>query len=167
MPEKCICKKCGSEGAAEYPLVTFRTMMVRNWRKSRKYQAMGEVLGISLCDACIDAWIARRAEPRHQIIKALKYPAGLAILAVIVHFLGQQFIVRWGMSVLFGGFAVAIVVKECIRIRRETKEIGAGSGNFHRNHMTEELAASLLPGKHADAHLTYVLRSRVMDEKQH
>ena len=33
--------------------------------------------------------------------------------------------------------------------------------------MIEELAASLLPGKHADAHLSYVLRARVMDAKQH
>ena len=33
--------------------------------------------------------------------------------------------------------------------------------------MIEELAASMLPRKHADAHLSYVLRARVMDEKQH
>ena len=167
MPGNCVCRKCGGECAKTYPLVAFRTMTVRNGRKSRKYQAMGEVLSVDLCDACIEAWIARRTESRHQIIKALKYPAGLAVLAVMVHFIGQRPIVSWGMSVIFGGFAVAIVVKECIRIHRETKEISAGSGNFHRDHMIEELAASLLPAKHADAHLTYVLRSRVMDEKQH
>ena len=167
MPENCVCKKCGCEGAKSYPLVAFRTMTVRSGGKIRKYQAMGEVLSVDLCAACIDAWTAQRAEPRHQIVKAMKYPAGLAVLAAAVHFMGQSDVVRWGLCVLFGGFAVAIAAKEMKRIRRETKEIRAGNGNFGRDHMTEELAASLLPGKHADAHLSYVLRSRVMDEKQH
>ena len=167
MPEKCVCRKCGGEGAKNYPLVAFRTMTVRSGGKIRKYQAMGEVLSMDLCAACIDAWTAQRAEPRNQMMKAVKYPAGLAVLAAAVHFMGQSDIVRWVLCVLFGGFAVAIAVKEYKRIRQETKEIRAGNGNFGRDHMTEELAASLLPAKHADAHLSYVLRSRVMDEKQH
>ena len=167
MPEKHTCQKCGGDGAAVIPLIAFRTMTVRNGGKTRKYQAMGEALSVNLCSACVDAWTAERSEPRRQIIKAMKYPAGLAILAVAVHFLGQSDTVRWVLCALFGGFAVAITVKECSRISREAKAIRAGDGNFGRDHMTEELAASLLPGKHADAHLTYVLRARVMDEKQH
>ena len=167
MPEQCICKKCGNAGATDYPIVTFRTMTVHSGRKPQKYQAMGEVLSISLCSSCIDAWIAMRGEPKHQIVKALKYPVLLAVLAVGVHFLGQNDIVRWVMCALFGGFALAIVVSEIKRIRRETTEIRTGNGNFSRDHMIEELAASLLPRKHADAHLSYVLCARVMDEKQH
>ena len=167
MPEQCICKKCGNAGATDYPIVTFRTMTVHSGRKPQKYQAMGEVLSISLCSSCIDAWIAMRGEPKHQIVKALKYPVLLAILAVGVHFLGQNDIVRWVMCALFGGFALAIVVSEIKRIRRETTEIRTGNGNFSRDHMIEGLAASLLPRKHADAHLSYVLCARVMDEKQH
>ena len=167
MPDNCTCRKCGRESAKTYPLVAFRTMTVRGGGKIRKYQAMGEVLSMDLCDACIDAWTAERGEPRHQIVKAIKYPAGLAILAAAVHFLGQSDTVKWGLCVLYGGFAVAIAAKEFKRIRLETKEIRAGNGNFGRDHMTEELAASLLPGKHADARLSYVLRARVMDAKQH
>ena len=167
MPEQCICKKCGNRGATDYPIVAFRTMTVHNGRRTQKYQAMGEVLSISLCSTCINAWIAMRSEPKHQIVKALKYPILLAVLAVAVHFLGQNNLVRWVMCTLFGAFALAIVISEIKRIHRETTEIRAGTGNFSRNHMIEELAASQLPGKHADAHLSYVLRARVMDEKQH
>ena len=167
MPEQCICKKCGNRGATDYPIVTFRTMTVHSGRKPQKYQAMGEVLSIGLCSACIDAWIAMRSEPKHQIVKALKYPVLLAVLAVVVHFLGQNDLVRWVMCALFGGFALAIVVSEMKRIRRETTEIRTNNGNFSRDHMIEELAASLLPKKHADAHLSYVLRAQVMDVKQH
>ena len=167
MPEQCICKKCGIGGATDYPIVAFRTMTVRSGRKIQKYQAMSEVLNISLCSSCIDAWIATRREPKHQLMKALKYPILLVVLAVAVHFLGQNDLVRWVMCALFSGFALAIVVSEIKRIRRETTEICAGNGNFSRDHMIEELAASLLPGKHADAHLSYVLRARVMDAKQH
>lgn len=167
MPDNCVCRKCGCKGAKSYPLVAFRTMTVRNGGKIRKYQAMGEVLSMDLCTACIDAWTAERGEPRHQIVKAIKYPVGLAILAVAVHFLEQSDIVKWVLCVLFGGFAVAIAAKEYKRIRLETKEIRTGNGDFSRDHMTEELAASLLPRKHADAHLSYVLRTRVMDAKQH
>lgn len=167
MPDNCVCRKCGCEGANSYPLVAFRTMMVRNGGKIRKYQAMGEVMNIDLCSACIDAWITERGKPRHQIVKAIKYPVGLVLLAVAIHFLGQSDAVKWVLCVLFGGFAVAIAVKEFGRIRLETKEICTGKGNFSRDHMTEELAASLLPRKHADAHLSYVLRTRVMDVKQH
>ena len=167
MPEQCICKKCGNGGATDYPIVAFRTMTVRSGRKIQKYQAMGEVLNISLCSSCIDAWIAIRSEPKHQIMKALKYPILLAVLAVAVHFLGQSDLVRWVMCALFGGFALAIVVSEIKRIHKETTEIQACNGNFSRNHMIEELATSLLPRKHADAHLSYVLRTRVMDTKQH
>lgn len=167
MPDTCVCRKCGCKGAKSYPLVAFRTMTVRSGGKIQKYQAMGEVLSIDLCAACIDAWTAERSEPRHQIVKAIKYPVGLAILAVAVHFLEQSDIVKWVLCVLFGGFAVAIAAKEFKRIRQETKDIRAGNGNFSRDHMTEELAASLLPRKHADAHLSYILRARVMDTKQH
>lgn len=167
MPEQYICKKCGNGGATDYPIVAFRSMTVRSGRKIQKYQAMGEVLSISLCSSCIDAWIATRSEPKHQLMKALKYPILLAVLAVAVHFLGQNDLVRWVMCALFGGFALAIAVSENKRIHRETTEIRAGNGNFTRNHMIEELAASLLPTKHADAHLSYVLRARVMDAKQH
>ncbi|MCR5566799.1 MAG: hypothetical protein K6F61_08085 [Clostridiales bacterium] len=167
MPDTCVCRKCGCEGAKSYPLVAFRTMTVRSGGKIQKYQAMGEVLSIDLCTACIDAWTAKRDEPRHQIVKAIKYPVGLAIMAIAVHFLEQSNIVKWVLCVLFSGFAVAIAVKEIKRIRLETKDIRAGNGNFSRDHMTEELAASLLPGKHADAHLSYILRARVMDTKQH
>ena len=167
MPEQYICKKCGNGGATDYPIVAFRTMTVRSGRKIQKYQAMGEVLNISLCSSCIDAWIATRREPKHQLMKALKYPILLAVLAVTVHFLGQNDLVRWVMCALFGGFALAIAVSEIKRIRKETTEIRAGNGNFTRDHMIEELAASLLPAKHADAHLSYVLRTRVMDAKQH
>ncbi len=167
MPERCICKKCGNQDATDYQIVTFRTMTVRSGRKTQKYQAMGEVLSINLCSGCIDAWIAMRSKRKHQIVKALKYPILLAVLAVAVHFLGQNDLVRWVMCALFGGFALAIVVSEIKRIRKETTEIRASNGNFSRNHMIEELAASLLPGKHVDAHLSYVLRERVMDAKQH
>ena len=128
---------------------------------------MGEVLSISLCSTCIDTWIVMRSESKPQIVKALKYPILLAVLAVVVHFLGQNDLVRWGMCALFGGFALAIVISEIKRIRKETKEIRASNGNFSRNHMIEELAASMLPRKHADAHLSYVLRARIMDAKQH
>lgn len=167
MPDNCVCRKCGCEGAKTYPLVAFRTMIVRNGGKIRKYQAMGEVLNIDLCSACIDAWTAERGKPRHQIMKAIKYPVGLVLLAVIIHFLGQSDVVKWVLCMLFSGFAVAIAAKEFNRIRLETKEIHTAKGNFSRDHMTEELAASLLPRKHADAHLSYVLRARVMDTKQH
>ena len=167
MPDTCVCRKCGCEGVKSYPLVAFRTMTVRSGGKIQRYQAMGEVLSIDLCAACIDAWTAERSEPRHQIVKAIKYPVGLAILAVAVHFLEQSDIVKWVLCVLFGGFAVAIAAKEFKRIRQETKDIRAGNGNFSRDHMTEELAASLLPRKHADAHLSYILRARIMDTKQH
>ena len=71
MSEQCICKKCGNRGATDYPIVAFRTMTVRNGRRTQKYQAMGEVLSISLCSNCINAWIAMRSEPKHQIVKAL------------------------------------------------------------------------------------------------
>lgn len=167
MPEQCICKKCGNDRATDFPIVAFRTMTVRSGRKTQKYQAMGEVLSISLCSSCIDAWIAKRGEPKHQIVKALKYPILLAVLAVAVHFLGQNDLVRWVMCALFSGFALAIAVSEIKRICREITEIREGNGNFSRDHMIEELAASLLPGKHADAHLSYVLYARVMDAKQH
>ena len=167
MPDNCSCRKCGGEGATSFPMVTFRTMTVRSGGKIKKYQAMGEVMSVALCPACIDAWTAQRAEPRPQMIKAMKYPLLLTVLAVAIHFLGTAEIVRWALCVLFAGFAVAIAVSEYRRIRRETADIRACQGNFGRDHMTEELAASLLPAKHEDARLTYVLRSRVMDAKQH
>ncbi len=167
MAERRVCRKCGGDGADGFPLVAFRTMTLRSGGKIRKYQAMGEVLSVDLCPACIDAWTAERSEPRHQIIRAMKFPVLLAVLAVVIHFLGQNDILRWALCALFSGFAVAIAVTEYCRIRREVSDIRAVRGNFSRNHMIEELAASLLPRKHEDAHLSYVLRSRVMDEKQH
>ena len=87
-------------------------------------------------------------------------------MAVAVHFLGLENLIRWALCLLFGGFAVAVAVSEFSRIRKETADIRAGTGGFTRAHMIEELAASLLPKKHNDAQLTYLLRSRVLDENQ-
>ncbi|MBQ9301385.1 MAG: hypothetical protein IJ214_12840 [Clostridia bacterium] len=166
MEEKLTCKKCGCEGAQDYPLVTIRTMTVRSGGSTQKYQALGEVLSVNLCPQCIDAWISQRSKPQPQYRKAAKLPLLLIAVAIAVHFLGLEGLIRWVLCLLFGGFGIAVAVSEITRIKRETAEISAGKGKFSRDHMIEELAAALLPAKHQDAHLTYLLRKRVLDEKQ-
>lgn len=166
MEEKNICKKCGCADARNYPLVTIRTMTVRNLSGIKKYHALGEVFSIDLCDGCIDEWIAGRTVAKPQLLRALRLPLLLLLVAVAVHFLELATIIRWVLCLLFGGFSIAVAVSEYKRIKKETADIAAGKGNFTRNHMIEELAASLLPEKHQDAKLTYLLRSRVLDEKQ-
>lgn len=156
------CRKCNSDNARAYPLVTIRTMTVRGGKGTQKYQAMGEVFSVPLCDACIDAYIAQRSKPGY--LKALRLPLMMLIVAVAVHFLGLPNLLPWAISALFGAFAVAIAVSECRRIRTESGQIPAGKGIFTREHMIEELAATLLPKKHEDANLTYILRSRVESE---
>ncbi|MBQ9262985.1 MAG: hypothetical protein IJ189_02100 [Clostridia bacterium] len=166
MKEKLTCKKCGREGADDYPLVTIRTMTVRNGTGAQKYQALGEVLSVHLCSQCVDAWISERSKPRPQYLKAAKLPLLLIAVAITVHFLGLESVIRWVLCLLFGGFGIAVAISEFSRVKRETAEIRAGKGSFTRDHMIEELAASLLPAKNQDAHLTYLLRKRVLNEKQ-
>ena len=166
MEQRLICKKCGGEGAESYPLVTVRTMTVRSGGTTQKYHALGEVFSIDLCPACIDAWIQERSQAWPQIRKAAVLPLLLTAVAVAVHFLGLENLIRRALCLLFGGFAVAVAVSEFSRIKKEAADIRAGTGGFTRAHMIEELASTLLPKKHNDAQLTYLLRSRVLDESQ-
>ena len=167
MDEKCICQKCGKSGAQPYPLVTIRTMTVRNASGTQKYHAMGDELSIDLCGTCIDDWITQRSAAQPQLRRAVRLPLLLLLVSVAVHFLGLAVLIRWVLCALFSGFSIAVAVSEYQRIQKETADIAAGKGHFTRNHMIEELAASLLPDKHEDAALSYLLRSRVLDENQH
>ena len=122
MEEKNICKKCGYADARNYPLVTIRTMTVRNLSGIKKYHALGEVFSIDLCDGCIDEWIDGRTVAKPQLLRALRLPLLLLLVAVAVHFLELATIIRWVLCLLFGGFSIAVAVSEYKRIKKETAD---------------------------------------------
>ncbi len=164
------CKKCKSETDNIYNLVELKTMIVRNFTKSTRYQAMGNVLQEALCPTCLTEYMEKELNYKQKVIRTLVPFALYAAfgLALVLLNLGTLLEVNNFVPKVFGAIVLFTSILGCTRelkkIKLRTTQLNGQKEELTRKHLAVDLLSKLLPQKHNDANLTYIDKDRLMTE---
>lgn len=157
-----VCKKCNKVTDNLIDLVELKTMIVRNFVKSTRYQAMGNMLQAAVCDECITEYINAELDPKKKILySVLAYClfAAFGITLVILD-LGGFLGVDDSVPKVFGLVVAIVSILSCIREMKNIKEriewLKTEDSRRIRKLLAVELLSKYLPNKHNDADISYI-----------
>lgn len=157
------CVNCYREAVKEIELVTIKTMEDRGFRKTKIYQAMGDIISVSVCDHCVNHYIEQQYHYKKKNRIQIFATALLLLISLVV--------IRSTHSNSITLFAVVITiafVASCVQeIKKRTERVKVMKNRSHeqnRRLMEVEFLSKKLPKKHVDAKLTYIALDRILND---
>lgn len=151
------CIACGNDTPNDQQFIEVLTLHMRGMGGDRRAQALGERVGAPICDACLDAFIARQADARGAVRRQALLFGGLMLAGLALSLLPPVGTLRLG---LFGAALLLVGAAGLFKGTRDARARAAAVAGAdrasNRARFLPQAVAAHLPRKAGENDLNYV-----------